>query len=98
MLLFLACLSMSCAASKTMTVGATASLLEDVAKSAYRQSDLKLIREGMPAYLMLIGGMVEAVPDNEELPRPMLPLHRPLSRKRTRATAAYCMPKPKTMP
>ena len=67
MLLFLACLSMSCAASKTMTVGATASLLEDVAKSAYRQSDLKLIREGMPAYLMLIGGMVEAVPDNEEL-------------------------------
>ena len=67
MLLFLACLSMSCAASKTMTVGATASLLEDVAKSAYRQSDLKLIREGMPAYLMLIGGMVEAVPNNESL-------------------------------
>ena len=67
MLLFLTCLFMSCAASKTLTVGATASLLEDVAKSAYRQSDLKLIREGMPAYLMLIGGMVEAVPDNEAL-------------------------------
>jgi hypothetical protein len=67
MIPLLACLFMSCAASKTMTVGATASLLEDVAKSAYRQSDLKLIREGMPAYLMLIGGMVEAVPDNEAL-------------------------------
>jgi hypothetical protein len=67
MLLLLLCLPMSCATSKTMTVGATASLLDDVARSAYRQSDLKLIREGMPAYLMLIGGMVEAVPDNERL-------------------------------
>ena len=58
----IACLPLACAASKTMTVGATASLLEDVAKSAYRRSDLRLIREGMPAYLMLIDGMVEAVP------------------------------------
>ena len=61
------CLPMACATSKTMTVGATASLLEDIAKSAYRQSDLRLIREGMPAYLMLIDGMVEAVPDNKRL-------------------------------
>lgn len=61
------CLPMACATSKTMTVAATASLLEDIAKSAYRQSDLRLIREGMPAYLMLIDGMVEAVPDNKRL-------------------------------
>jgi len=67
MLFLLICLPISCAISKTMTVGATASLLEDVAKSAYRQSDLRLIREGMPAYLMLIDGMVEAVPNNERL-------------------------------
>jgi hypothetical protein len=58
---------LACATSKTMTVGATASLLEDIAKSAYRQSDLRLIREGMPAYLMLIDGMVEAVPVNKRL-------------------------------
>jgi len=58
---------LACATSKTMTVAATASLLEDIAKSAYRQSDLRLIREGMPAYLMLIDGMVEAVPDNKRL-------------------------------
>lgn len=61
------CLPMACATSKTMTVGATALLLEDIAKSAYRQSDLRLIREGMPSYLMLIDGMVEAVPDNKRL-------------------------------
>lgn len=60
-------ISTACATNKTMTVGATASLLEDIAKSAYRQSDLRLIREGMPSYLMLIDGMVEAVPDNARL-------------------------------
>jgi len=67
MLLLPICLLFSCAAGKTMTVGATAALLEDVARSAYRQSDLRLIREGMPAYLMLIDGMAAAVPDNERL-------------------------------
>ncbi len=67
MLLLLICLPIACATSKSMTVGATAGLLEDVAKSANRQSDLKLVREGMPAYLMLIDGMVEAVPSNARL-------------------------------
>lgn len=56
-----------CATSKTMTVAATASLLEDVAKASSKQSDLMLIRMGMPSYLMLIDGMVEALPDNKRL-------------------------------
>ncbi len=64
--LFIALLT-ACATSKTMTVAATASLLEDVAKASYKQSDLLLIRRGMPAYLMLIDGMVEALPDNKRL-------------------------------
>ena len=51
----------ACATGKTMTVAATASLLEDVAKASYRQSDLSLVRQGMPSYLMLIDGMVEAL-------------------------------------
>ena len=67
LILLLTILISACANSKTMTVGATASLLEDIAKSAYRQSDLRLIREGMPSYLLLIDGMVEAVPNNKEL-------------------------------
>ena len=57
----------SCIPGKKLTVAATATLLEEVAKSAYQQSDLKMVREGMPAYLMLMDGMVEAVPDNEQL-------------------------------
>ncbi len=64
--LFIALLT-ACATSKTMTVAATASLLEDVAKASYKQSDLTLIRRGMPSYLMLIDGMVEALPDNKRL-------------------------------
>jgi len=67
LLFLLIALLTACATSKTMTVAATASLLEDVAKASYKQSDLMLIRRGMPAYLMLIDGMVEALPDNKHL-------------------------------
>ncbi len=57
----------ACLYSKKARVGAAALLVEDVAKAAYKQSDLRIIREGMPAYLMLMDGMIEAWPDNEEL-------------------------------
>jgi hypothetical protein len=57
----------ACIPNKKMTVGSAATLLEDVSNSANKQSDLRVIREGMPAYLMLIDGMVEAVPDNAHL-------------------------------
>jgi len=66
-LFFLIALLAACGATKSMTVASTASLLEDVARASYKQSDLKLIREGMPSYLMLIDGMVEALPDNKKL-------------------------------
>jgi hypothetical protein len=57
----------ACLYSKTVRVGTAALLLEDVATAAYKQSDLRVIREGMPAYLMLMDGMIEAWPDNERL-------------------------------
>lgn len=56
-----------CISNKQMTVASTATLLEDISNSANKQSDLRIIREGMPAYLMLIDGMVEAVPNNARL-------------------------------
>jgi hypothetical protein len=58
----------SCSTSKTLTVAITASLLEDVAIASYKQSNLNLIRQGMTSCLMLIDGMVEALPDNKRLP------------------------------
>lgn len=65
--LFLIPLQSACVPSKKMTVVSAASLLEEVAKSSSKQSDLRMIREGMPAYLMLMDGMIEAWPDNEQL-------------------------------
>ncbi|MBI5578909.1 MAG: hypothetical protein HY895_07130 [Deltaproteobacteria bacterium] len=56
-----------CGVHKKMTVVGAAALMEDVAKASYKQSDLRLVREGMPAYLMLMDGMVEGWPDNERL-------------------------------
>jgi hypothetical protein len=50
-----------------MTTLSAASLLEDVAKASYKQTDLQVVRAGMPAYLMLIDGLVESWPDNERL-------------------------------
>ena len=67
LLLLIIPLQLSCASNKKMTVGAAALLLEDVVKSSSRQSDLRVIQAGMPAYLMLMGGMVEAWPGNERL-------------------------------
>lgn len=64
---FVLTVAAACIPSKQMTVGSAAILLEDVAKSANKQPDLKVIREGMPAYLMLVDGMVEAVPNNARL-------------------------------
>jgi hypothetical protein len=66
-LCLLAVFSTHCATNKKVTVGATALLLEDIAKSAYKQTDTRVIREGMPSYLLLMDGMVEAWPDNDRL-------------------------------
>jgi tetratricopeptide (TPR) repeat protein len=67
LIFFILTIPAACITNKQMTVGSAATLLEDVAKSSYKQSDLRVIREGMPAYLMLIDGMIEAVPDNARL-------------------------------
>jgi hypothetical protein len=57
----------ACLPNRKLTVAATATLLEDVAKASSKQSDLRILREGMPAYLMLIDGMIHALPDNDRL-------------------------------
>ncbi len=57
----------ACLPNRKLTVAATATLLEDVAKASSKQSDLRILREGMPAYLMLIDGMIQALPDNDRL-------------------------------
>jgi len=65
--LWLLLLLSACLPNKKLTVGATATLLEEVARASSKQSDLRILREGTPAYLMLIDGMIQAWPDNEQL-------------------------------
>ncbi len=60
-------LSSACLPNKKLTVGAAATLLEGVAKASSQQPDLRILREGMPAYLMLIDGMIQTWPDNDRL-------------------------------
>lgn len=67
LIFFTLAIATACIPNKQMTVRSAATLLENVSNSANQQSDLRVIREGMPAYLMLIDGMVEAVPDNAHL-------------------------------
>jgi len=46
---------------------ATAPLADNLAKSLQKQSDLQLVREGVPAYLLLLDALVESSPDNPKL-------------------------------
>lgn len=56
-----------CLPSKKLTVISTAALLQDISRASARQSDLRIVREGMPAYLLLMDGMVEAWPENDRI-------------------------------
>jgi TRAP transporter T-component len=66
-LLLMFLLPTACALQKKMTVISAAALLEDVAQATAKQSDLRVIREGTPAYLMLFDGLAEGWPDNDRL-------------------------------
>lgn len=68
-LLVLGCLfsSAACIPVKQARVAAVALTLQDVAQAAGKQSDAAIVREGTPAYLMLVDGLIEAYPDNREL-------------------------------
>lgn len=56
-----------CFSTRQLVTEKASSLFRDVATSAGRQSDVALVREGTPAYLMLIDGMIRSYPDNPEL-------------------------------
>jgi len=60
-------LQTGCAPFKSTRVAAVALTVQDVANAAAKQSDLTVVREGSPAYLMLIDGLLEAYPDNTDL-------------------------------
>ena len=68
---FMACFCavgvIGCLPFKTLTVANVGMILEDVGKASAKQTDLSILREGTPSYLMLADGLIEAVPKNKRL-------------------------------
>ena len=56
-----------CLPMKQARVGAVALTVQDVGRAAARQTSPTIVQQGMPAYLMLLDGLIEAAPDNKEL-------------------------------
>ncbi len=56
-----------CFSSRQMITDSAVGLFQDLALSVNRQSDLALVRQGIPSYLLLIDGMVQANPGNQDL-------------------------------
>lgn len=56
-----------CMTVKPVRVSAVALTMQDVAQAAARQTDPTVVREGTPAYLMLLDGLLEAYPENRDL-------------------------------
>jgi len=59
--------AISCFPCKRLTVANVGMILEDVNKASAKQTDLNIVREGTPAYLMLLDGLIEAYPKEKRL-------------------------------
>jgi tetratricopeptide (TPR) repeat protein len=59
--------STGCIPTKQARVAAVALTLQDVARAAAKQSEPGIVRDGSPAYLMLLDGLLEEYPTNKEL-------------------------------
>jgi hypothetical protein len=61
-------LSLSGCFSKGQLISDSASgLFKEIASSANRQSDVALVRQALPSYLLLIDGLIQSYPDNQNL-------------------------------
>ena len=59
--------STGCVSTGQMVADGASSLMQEVVAAANQQSDLVLVRQGVPSYLMLIEGMIRKYPDNPGL-------------------------------
>jgi hypothetical protein len=56
-----------CISSQQVITDNAPALFRSIALSANRQSDVALVRQGIPAYLMLVDGMLQNYPENRDL-------------------------------
>lgn len=59
--------AIGCFPTKRLTVASVGMILEDVGRASAKQTDLTLVKQGTPAYLMLLDGLVEAYPKDKRL-------------------------------
>lgn len=65
--LWLLLATVGCIPTKQARVAAVAYTAEDVLRAAAKQHDPEIVRDGSPAYIMLVDGLIEAYPNNGEL-------------------------------
>jgi hypothetical protein len=56
-----------CFSSRQIVAERAPELFREVARSANRQSDVALVRQAVPAYLLLIDGMIQSTPQGRDL-------------------------------
>jgi hypothetical protein len=56
-----------CVSTGQMVADGASSLLKEVASAVNRQSDVVLVRQGVPSYLMLSDGLIQKYPENPDL-------------------------------
>ena len=56
-----------CVSAGQMVADGASSLMKEVASAVNRQSDVVLVRQGVPSYLMLIEGLIQKYPENQNL-------------------------------
>jgi len=57
----------ACFSTQQLISSTAAPLFQDIARSAGRQADLNLVRQGLPSYLMMIDGLILSYPNNQDL-------------------------------
>lgn len=65
--LFVAAQALALGACATLLSNAGASLADSISTAMLNQNDPEIVRDGAPAYLMMLDGLVEDAPDNPEL-------------------------------
>jgi len=59
--------AIGCFPIKRLTVASVGQILENVVRASAKQTDPVLVRQGTPAYLMLLDGLIEAYPKDRRL-------------------------------
>jgi tetratricopeptide (TPR) repeat protein len=68
LLSFLLCLALpGCYSGQQLILDKATGLFKEIALSANRQSDVSLVRQGLPSYLLMIDGLIQSFPEDPDI-------------------------------